>query len=94
MGCMQIHGPHLGLSVGCANGRRFDAMIDRVAYQMNKRIDEAFDHAGIHLSVLSGNGQRDVFPGRLCHFTNRAAKTSERGPYRDHTRARDLIPHA
>ena len=51
---MEVDGAHGRLSLGHAVGRRFDAVIDRVADEVNQWIDQSLHHSRIDFGMFAG----------------------------------------
>ena len=66
-------------------------MVNRVAYQMQQWIAEAFQHRSVHFNVASLNDQLDLFAGAASQVTNRAFQTRAGFGKGEHPNSMDIV---
>ena len=80
--------------IGLPDPSRFDAVIDRIAHQMNQRIDQPFHHTRIDFRAFAGHRHLHVFAGRTGAFPHRPPKPGEQHADRHHPGFGSLVPYA
>ena len=85
--------PAAGFPFGYAISRRLDAVIDRIAHEVNQGIDQPLDDARIDFGMFTGCDQRHFFSRCTRHLTRGPSESSERRTHRHHAGPGDFVPH-
>src|SRR3569623_941209 len=66
------------LAVRAPHVSGFDAVIERIAYQVHERIADLFDHGLVEFGFRAGNDELDVFADFLADVAHHALEAAER----------------
>src|SRR6185437_4625459 len=77
MAGIEVHGAFGGLAGGDARFRRFDAVVDGIAHQVNQRIADLLEHGLVELGLLTRELQLDLLAEALRQVAHHAREAAE-----------------
>ena len=83
------HGARRGLVLHAPDLGRLDAVVDRVAHEVDQRVGDLLADALVDLGLLAGHEQRDRLAALPREITHDARKTVQDGAQGQHANAHD-----